>query len=323
MKSAKALEMLTIIEYDASMDSNCWPRPDGGWTSKPGPTSAAQLALHCPASVDAFLHRDIDAIERSPASEHVLCGVDVHDRDVAAEGTREARGLDDAANGEGLLAVRRPERKPAADRNAVAVGEFLGEDQRIGLREEDQRVVNGRIAPAFEVVVAQAAVARHVHAKDEQVALAGDVRVDDDFDDRHGDPYCGRRLHDVQHVLAKARFAGRDLELGLTGDPVDGLREPEEHRLIRRVHPDEHRDAQDDAGRREDGPQDVLAEVGPGDETKQDHGAARGIRPGCVVSRVVDDVPVTESDRALAALAPPALSWVTITTVEPMRECRS
>jgi hypothetical protein len=30
MKSAKRLEMPTIIEYAASIASNCWPRPDGG-----------------------------------------------------------------------------------------------------------------------------------------------------------------------------------------------------------------------------------------------------------------------------------------------------
>ena len=32
MNSANALEMFTIIEYAASIASNCWPRPDGGST---------------------------------------------------------------------------------------------------------------------------------------------------------------------------------------------------------------------------------------------------------------------------------------------------
>ena len=60
----------------------------------------------------------------------------------------------------------------AADREVVLVGELLRQDERVGLREEHQRIVDDRVVAALEVVVAQAAVAGHVDAEDEQVALA-------------------------------------------------------------------------------------------------------------------------------------------------------
>ena len=60
----------------------------------------------------------------------------------------------------------------AADGEAVLVGELLRDDDRVGLREEDQRIVDDRLVAALEVVVAQAAVAGHVDAEDQQVALA-------------------------------------------------------------------------------------------------------------------------------------------------------
>ena len=66
----------------------------------------------------------------------------------------------------------RAERQAAARREPVPVGELLREDERIGLREKDQRVVDDGVVAALEVVVAQAAIARHVDAEHEQVALA-------------------------------------------------------------------------------------------------------------------------------------------------------
>ena len=60
---------------------------------------------------------------------------------------------------------------------------------------------------------------------------------------------AGSGLDFLEHVLAEAGFAGGDLQLGLAGNAIDGLREREEHALIRGVHPDEHGDAEDDARR--------------------------------------------------------------------------
>ena len=41
----------------------------------------------------------------------------------------------------------------------------LREDDRVGLREEDQRIVDDVVIGRFEIVVAQAAVAGHVDAE--------------------------------------------------------------------------------------------------------------------------------------------------------------
>ena len=45
------------------------------------------------------------------------------------------------------------------------------------------------LVAALEVVVAKAAVAGHVDAEDEQVALPLESGVDDGFDDGHGDAH--------------------------------------------------------------------------------------------------------------------------------------
>ena len=84
--------------------------------------------------------------------------------------------LHDAADGELLVAFDGAERDAAADREVVLVGELLRQDERIGLREKDQRIVDDRLVAALEIVVAQAAVAGHVDAEHQQVALARDVR---------------------------------------------------------------------------------------------------------------------------------------------------
>ena len=46
--------------------------------------------------------------------------------------------------------------------------------------------------------------------------------VDDRFDDRDGDAHRRRGLHLLEHVLVEAGLAGRDLQLGLAGDAIDG-----------------------------------------------------------------------------------------------------
>ena len=58
-----------------------------------------------------------------------------------------------------------------------------------------------RLVARFEVVVAQAAIAGHVDAEDQQVAFAGDPRVDDGLDDRHGDADRRRGLDRLEHRL--------------------------------------------------------------------------------------------------------------------------
>ena len=135
---------------------------------------------------DAVLEADIDAVEVAAAAEHVLGGVDVHDGEVAAEGLRHAARFHDAAHGELLVALHGVERDFAADGEVVAVGELAGDDERIGLGEEDERIVDHVLVAVVEVVVAEAAVAGHVDAEDEEVALAGEAGVDLGFDDGHG-----------------------------------------------------------------------------------------------------------------------------------------
>ena len=79
MKSAKRLEMFTIIEYAAVIASNCWPRLDGGSNLKARTEERRQFALRLRQRA-AGLDGEVDPIERAAAAEHLLRGVDVHDR---------------------------------------------------------------------------------------------------------------------------------------------------------------------------------------------------------------------------------------------------
>jgi hypothetical protein len=57
----------------------------------------------------------------------------------------------------------------------VLVREFLRQDDRVGLREEDQRIVDDRLLARLEVVVAEAAIPGHVDAEDQQTSLIRDA----------------------------------------------------------------------------------------------------------------------------------------------------
>ena len=99
--------------------------PEGGSTVKPRPDRLLnrRLALF---QRDALAQADIDAVEAASAPEHVLRGIDVHDREIAAECLRHAAGLQQAAHGELLRPsmVSKVILLPLSD--VVAVGESRG-----------------------------------------------------------------------------------------------------------------------------------------------------------------------------------------------------
>ena len=84
-------------------------------------------------------------------------------------------------------------------------------------------------------------------ARISRLPAAGERRAHHGFDDRHRNAHLGKRLHPFEHLFGKARLARGDLQLRRARDPVDGLVKREQHRLVRGVHADEHRDAQHDA----------------------------------------------------------------------------
>ena len=77
------------------------------------------------------------------------------------------------------------------------------------------------VVSAVEVVVAQTAIARHVDAEHEQVALALQVRIHDGLDDRDRHAHGRRGLDLLEHVFAEASFAGGDLQVRLAGNAID------------------------------------------------------------------------------------------------------
>jgi len=203
----------------------------------------------CPPILDgdAVVQLEIDAVEPTAPAEDQLCRVDVHDSQVAAERTGEPARSHDAAHREGAVADHRRQGEPIADGERVPRGEFVGDDDRVGLSEKDERIVDDRFVAAFEIVVAQAAVAGHVHAEYQDVALTGEVRSRRRLDDRNRNPDGRNGLNLLEHLFGKTRFAGADLQLRRPGDSIDRPFEGEEDGLVGRVHRDKHGHTQHDA----------------------------------------------------------------------------
>lgn len=213
----------------------------------------------------------IDPIELASAPEHELRGVDVHDGDVAAKRAAQPGRTQDAADDEIPGAVDGVERHTAVDGQAVPPGKRGADHDGVGLRKEHQRVVQDCRIAIREVVLTETAVAGHVHAENQQIALAGKSRADDGFDDRSGHPHLGVFLHAFEHVLVEAGLACRDLELGRAGDAVDRVLEAREHRCIGAAHGDEHAHTHGDRRYREDGPTEMPAQVRPAHQVEQPH----------------------------------------------------
>src|ERR1019366_370333 len=199
----------------------------------------------------------------------------------------------------------------AADGDVVAVGKLAGENQRVRLGEEDQRIVDHFLFAVVEIVIGGAAVAGHIDGQNQQLALAGEAGIGLGFNDWSGGADFAQRLDAFQHLLAETRVAGRDLELGLAGNAVHGIVEGAQHAAIGGLHADEQGHAEHDAGGGEHAAEQVLADVGPTDEAEEDH---RRTSPAMRASRSVT---------VRAQLWATPASWVTIRTVAPSRWCRS
>ena len=102
-------------------------------------------------------------------------------------------------------------------------------------------------SPLSQVVLAQAAIAGHVDAEHQQIALPGQPRGRHRFDDRRGHAHLRQRLHALEHLFVEAGLAGRDLQFGRAGNRRSVSSKAAEHRLVGGVHRHEHRDADRDA----------------------------------------------------------------------------
>lgn len=241
--------------------------PPGGGRLDVEPDAQRRLDRRAPLrDRDLVVQREIDAIESTAAAKHLLGGIDIHDGEIAAKGARQTAGSHDAANRERLVAHHRGQRERPPDRQAITIGEFLGDDDRIGLREKHQRVVDDRLVCVLEVVFAQAPIAGHVDAENQDVPLSRQARAGRRLDDRHRDLDLRDRLHPLEHVFQKPGVTGRHLQLGRAGNAIDGALERKKDRLIRRVHRHKHGDAEHDAGHRQEGSNRVLAQVRPADQ---------------------------------------------------------
>jgi hypothetical protein len=158
----------------------------------------------------------------------------------------------------------------AADAQMVLTGELVRDDERVGLRQEDGRIVDHRLVAALGVMLAQAAVARHVDAEDQDAPFAHDPGIDDRLDNRHRDADRQRRLHLLETSSSKpvsppspaARSCRqsdptvRKTQTARSGSPCACRRGSRAN----------------DARRRQQRAQHVPAKVGPADQPQKDHG---------------------------------------------------
>src|SRR6187397_3157342 len=84
-----------------------------------------------PALLDrnAFTQTQVYAVKPAPASEHLLCGINVHDREVSPEGAAHAAGRHDTANRKLFLALKRMKWDLAVDFETVAARKIAGDHQ--------------------------------------------------------------------------------------------------------------------------------------------------------------------------------------------------
>src|SRR3954470_23463792 len=115
----------------------------------------------------------------------------------------------------------------------ISFRELRRDHQRVGLREKDERIIDDRILGAIKRVIAQSAVASHVHVEDEKVALTGEAGTHYGFNDWDGDLHPFNRLYAIENVFIHPRFAGGDLQLSGAGDSVYGVLKCAENGLIR------------------------------------------------------------------------------------------
>ena len=153
-----------------------------------GPEERAQLLLAF-GDPAARSQREIDAIELTAAAEHLLRGVDVHDGEVATERARQPGRFHDAADREPLHPAHRAECQLAVHAEMVLLREGSRQHDRVGLGQEDQRIVDRGFVAAVKGVVAEAAVAGHVDAEDQEAAFALDAGVGHRLDHRYRDAH--------------------------------------------------------------------------------------------------------------------------------------
>ena len=217
------------------------------------------------------LQREIDPIERAAAPEHLLRCVDVHDREIAAEGLVNPVDFMMPRIVNCLFAFGGARAESAPEPNAVACRRTPSTPSASRAARGKQRVVDHRLFSSFQVVVAKAAVAGHVDTEHQQVALRRQCSVSTTASITG----TATRTSDADWTFSRMS-SSKPASPALTCSsvlPAIGRRsgERDEHALIGGVHADEHGDAEHDAGRRQHDPEHVLPEVRPADQSEQNH----------------------------------------------------
>jgi len=163
-----------------------------------------------PRHPDTLLEGDINTVEEAAAIEDELRRIDIHHPDVAAEGHGHPLWLHDPTHGEDFITERCEQRDRGVLRQPVACGKLLGDDQAIRLGQKREGIGDLFVIP-LQGLLPHAAIAGHVDAQDEDIALAGIRRPHPRFDDWDSGAHTSDSTNLVQNRFRNAALDCRHL----------------------------------------------------------------------------------------------------------------
>ena len=212
---------------------------------------------------NSFLQGKINAVEPTSPPKYFLRRIDIHHRQITTECRRQSAAFHDAAHGKRFRPLHGFHEYFGIDGKAIGFGKFTSHHQRIGLRKKYQRVVNHRLPTVFQIVIAQAAIAGHVHGQDQNVARSFQFGVNTRFNHWHRHTHFRNGLNLFQNLFGKTRLPGCDLKLGCTGNAIHCLMKSFQHRLIRSVHSNKYSHTQHNTHHSKYSAQPMFASILP------------------------------------------------------------
>ena len=202
------------------------------------------------------VQHEVHAIQAAQLSKMELRRCNIQNRNLAIHGAGRPRVSKEATHDERLEACRRDETNRISRLQAVGPGVLFGQQDRVGIGEETERISQFRRGAA---VFADAPVTQNVHAQDEEhlARSAGDRRHG--LDDWRGVGDAGRPGDPGKECFVQSGLARRDLQAALAHHMIEAMSERVQHAVVGQPNGQCHRHAQRDPQNRDERSQPVAA----------------------------------------------------------------
>ncbi len=213
------------------------PRPAGRGVDHISLRKRARDGLPDGFQVFSLPEAHVDSIDTPIFTEGHLCGIDIHDRQISSHGLCRTLGVEDTPDAECLDPFDRLHLNLLVNGKALTIGHGFGNENRVGLCQEQERVGDIGAFPG-NAVIPHLGVHENVHPQDHHGSfLAGDEHAVR-FNHRHGVLDSGNILHLLQERLGEPRLGPGDLKFGFPGHAGKGILEGEQDTSVN--HPDGH-----------------------------------------------------------------------------------